>query len=99
MQKKIPCENAVAKKLSHPSTTYNALTIQTLPKFLSMCKNDGTPAAMESGKGDTTMATFVHYILRGGNEVWDTSYKAYDASDHGPHALKSPRYVSNELRS
>lgn len=59
-----------------------------------MCKNDGTPAAMELCKGDTTMATFVGYILRGGNEVGDTSQKEYATSGQGPHALKSPRYVS-----
>lgn len=55
-----------------------------------MCKNDGTPAAMESSKGDATMTTFVRYILRGGNEVGDTSQKEYATSGQGPHALNHP---------
>lgn len=81
--------NAVATKTLTSFHTYKALKIQH-NRGLSMCKNDGTPAAMESGKGDTTMATFVRHIFRGGNEVGDTSQKYYATSGQGPHALNHP---------
>lgn len=60
-----------------------------------MCKNDGTPAAMKSGKGDTTMATFVRHILRGGNEVGDTSQKNYATSGQGPHVGGIPAFKAD----
>lgn len=55
-----------------------------------MCKNDGTPAAMELREGDTAMAAFVRYILCGGDEVGDTSQKDYATGGQGPHALNHP---------
>ena len=62
-----------------------------------MCKNDGTPAAMEPCKANTTMATFVRYIFRGGNEVGDTSQKEYTTSGQGPDTLNHPQIRQHEF--
>lgn len=55
-----------------------------------MCKNDGTPAAMELGESDTAVAALVRNILGSGDEVGDTSQKEYTTGCKGPHTLHHP---------
>lgn len=45
---------------------------------------------MEFRKRDTAMATFVCYILCGGDEVRDTSQKEYATGGQSPHAIDYP---------
>lgn len=63
-----------------------------------MRKNDGTTAAMEPCKTDTTMATFVRYIFCGGNKVGDTSQKKYATRGQGPHTLNQTQIRQHKLQ-
>lgn len=66
----------------------------TRHRDLSMCKNDGTPAAMELGKSDTAVAALMSNILSGGDQVRDTSQKEDATGGQGPHTFTSPKYIS-----